>query len=310
MFPRLIVLLFVLAATCVSASAAEQVPQVGHCNISMAVMLHPLMAKIDTATGRFRSNALPNGAALVGQAAVELDESRRELLKETSSLRQELAKVNQEFVSKLHELSRERDKPAKAAQNQSSPAPSTDEYSNRRRSLEHEHRQNIVTIREKLAFKEAELEKLNSEARLTDLLPVTDTERVFKLILDDVYEAANIVIEREKLSFTFNSATTYSFGMPTGKFAMANPIAELLGSQQPAKSGSDQEHAAMNRLYRWASGEKSQLYFCNDARLTSFVMKGGKDITAAVVEQVYKKHQVPAAAGNLVQKLFRTDLMK
>lgn len=309
MLSRLTALLFVLVVACISPSAAQQGPQVGHCNISMAVMLHPLMAKIDTATGRFRSSALPNGANLVGQAAVELETNRQELMKATSALRQELAKVNQEFVSKLHELNRERDKPAKDSQNKTSPTPSTDEYSNRRRSLEHEHRQKIIDIREKLAFKESELEKLNSEARLTDLLPVTDTERVFKLILDDVYEAANIVIEREKLLFTFNSATSYKFALPSGAVAMENPVAEILNPQKPAKSGSDQEYAILSRLYRWA-GEKSQLYFCNDARLTSFVIKGGKDITAAVVEQVYKKHQVSAAAGDLVQKLFQTELMK
>lgn len=307
---RLMMVLLVLAAGFVSPVAAEQAPQVGHCNIAMAVMLHPLMAQIDTATGRFRSSALPNGATLVGQAAGELEEKRKELLKEASSLRQELANVNQEFISKLHELNRERDKAPKAGQNQSSPAPSTDEYSNRRRSLEQEHRQNIITIRERLATREGKLEKLNAEARLTDLLPVTDTERVFKLILDDVYEAANIVIEREKLAFTFNSATTYRYAMPSGQAATENPIAELLSSRPPAKTGSDQEYAAMSRLYRWSTGEKSQLYHCGDERMTQFVVKGGKDITAAVVSEIYKKHQVPSGACDLVQKLFRTQLMK
>ena len=310
MIVRLMMVLFVLAAGFVSPAMAEQAPQVGHCNIAMAVMLHPLMAKIDTATGRFRSNALPNGATLVGQAAVELDEQRKELIKQTSDLRQELAKVNQEFISKLHELNRERDKAVKAGQNQPSPAPSTDEYSNKRRSLEHEHRQKIITIRERLAAREGELEKLNVEARLTDLLPVTDTERVFKLILDDIYEAANIVIEREKLAFTFNSATTYRFAMPSGQAATENPIAGLLSQPPAAKSGSDQEFAAMSRLYRWATGEKAQLYHCDDARLSQFVVKGGKDITAEVVSEVYKKHQVPSGACDLVQKLFRTQLMK
>ncbi|HOT27432.1 MAG TPA: hypothetical protein PLU72_04530 [Candidatus Ozemobacteraceae bacterium] len=310
MIVRRMMVLLVLAAGFVSPVTAEQAPQVGHCNIAMAVMLHPLMAKIDTATGRFHSNALPNGGALVGQASVELDEQRKELIKQTSDLRQELAKVNQEFISKLHELNRERDKPAKAGQNETSPTPSTDEYSNRRRFLEHEHRQKIITVRERLAAREGELEKLNAEARLTDLLPVTDTERVFKLILDDVYEAANIVIEREKLAFTFNSATTYRFAMPSGQGAVENPIAGLLSSQPTAKAGSDQEFAAMSRLYRWATGEKAQLYHCGDVRLTQFVVKGGKDITADVVNEVYKKHQVPAGACDLVQKLFRTQLMK
>ncbi len=310
MLSRLIVVLLVLVVGGVSPTTAEQAPQIGHCNVSMVVMLHPLMAQIDTATGRFRSSALPNGATLVGQAAIELEEQRREALKETDGLRQELAKANQEFISKLHELNREREKSPKAGQNKSSPTPSTDEYSNKRRALEHEHRQKILAIREKLAFKESALEKLNSEARLSDLLSVTDTERVFKLILDDVSEAVAIVIEREKLAFTFNSATSYRFTMPTARGgSVENPISALLRSQKPAQPGTDQEYAELSRLTRWATGEKSMLYHCGDGRLTQFVLKGGKDITPAVIAEVYKKHQVPSGACDVVQKLFRTGIM-
>jgi len=307
MFTRLVKAITILVLISTPLSAGEQAPQFGHCNTAMAVMLHPLMAKLDTATGRFRSNALPNGATLIGQAAVVLETRRKELFKETDALRQEIAGVNQEFIGKLHELNRDRDK---RAQDQSSPAPSTEEYSNRRRELEHEHRQKIVSVRERLSFKESELEKLNSEARLTDLLSVTDTERVFKLILDDVYEAANIVIEREKLPFVFNSATSANVPLPAAGFATENPIAEILNVSKTAPSAGGEEYSAVSRLYRWATGEKSQLYFCNDARLARFVLKGGTDITPAVIDQVYKKHKVAQSACNLVQKLFHSEMMK
>ncbi len=307
MFTRLVKLVTILVLISASLPAAEQVPQFGHCNTAMAVMLHPLMAKLDTATGRFRSSALPNGTTLVGQAAVELEAKRKALFKETDALRQEIAGVNQEFIGKLHELNRDQDK---RAPDQSSPTPSTEEYSNKRRELEHEHRQKIISVRERLSFKESELEKLNSEATLTDLLSVTDTERVFKLILDDVYEAANVVIEREKLPFVFNSATSANVPLPAAGFTTDNPIAEILNTSKPAKSTADQEYSAMSRLYQWVTGEKSQLYFCNDMRLTRFVLKGGTDITPAVVAQVYKKHNVAQSTCDLVQKLFHSELMK
>lgn len=311
MLTRLFRTLVILSLFCPPLFAADPAPQVGYCNVAMAVMLHPLMAHLDTSTGRFHGAALPNGAGLTSQASGEIENQRKQLFQEVDQLKKEIAEVNQQFIGSLHALNRERDALGKA-QDQSSPGTQTEEYSNKRRELEQAHRQNILSIRSKLSFKESELEKLNSEAKHTDQLPVRETERVFKLILDDVQAAIDTVTGREKLSFVFNSATAFRFQHPSQAFVEGNPLSELLDPARSSKAvtGSDIEYSLMSRLYQWTTGEMSQLYYCNDARLTRFVVKGGVDITPAVVAEVYKKHNVGQAAADLVQKLFRSDLMK
>ena len=311
MLTRLFRLLAVLTLFTPALSLAETVPLIGHCNVAMAVMLHPLMAHLDTSTGRFHGAALPNGSGLANQASAEIESQRKQLSQEVDQIKKEIAEANQQFIGSLHALNRERDSREKA-QDQSSPGTQTEEYSNKRRELEQAHRQNILSIRSKLSFKESELEKLNSEAKHTDQLPVRETERVFKLILDDVQAAVAAVTKREKLSFVFNSATAFRFQHPSQAFIEGNPLSELLDPAKPPKpaTGSDIEYSLLSRLYQWTTSEMSQLYHCNDGRLTRFVLEGGLDITPAVVGEVYKKHNVGQAAADLVQKLFRSDLMK
>jgi len=289
-----------------STNAAES-PSFGYTSVSQAVLMHPLMAKFDCKSGRFFPAAVQEKNKTKREEQNKKNELRKKaLLNEKTALKQEIQNLEKEFFEKLKELAQTKEN--KENSKEGSNTPPSQEYNLKRQSLENDFHQKIVASKNKLSFKENELEKLEAEGKMSHLTSVEDTNRIFKMILDDIYEAVDCVADHYKIQFVFNnSVSTGKISILSGD-GVVNPMVNLLDSSQGNDNGQDEESEInfFSRMRQWSSSQVN-LAGCTDPRLDRFILKGGVNMTPAVVDYVYQKYKLTQKQRDSIQKYFKAE---
>ena len=58
-------------------------------------------------------------------------------------------------------------------------------------------------------------------------------------------------------------------------------------------------------LNAWLMNRNDNLINCGDRRLSSFVLKGGLNMTPAVVDYIYQKHEISKSHRDFIQGYFK-----
>mgnify|MGYP001574684866 CR=1 FL=1 len=306
-FLALVLTVCCFGGVCISAHA-EGSPTFGYVSVSQAMVLHPLMAKMDPKEGRFDLSAMG------GKFPVNHDESRKKLAekrvaltKKKASCEKILGDLEAAFQKGMGELS-----PLQHRINSLPPSarpPGLDEYNKKKTLIEKGFwlkRDETKLDLDKVATEMADTLKENQLLHLTS---VEETDQIFHIILDDVYQAIDAVSTQSKVAFVFNSSFSIERTAANPSFVPVNPLGEFLGKPQEGnpedllfKHGKDGRAPLFANLSYWTASQRWTLRNCTDARTDKLFIKGGISMTPAVVDQLYERYKVSAIQRQVVRR--------
>jgi hypothetical protein len=157
---------------------------------------------------------------------------------------------------------------------------------------------------------EANLKKLNLESTYTDLADHRETAKVFELILDDVYKAIDQIAAHYSIPFVFNSSFAFDKSFNGGMTA-DNPMEKFFDHFDEIEKNDSEEgkENLATDLKFWLENKNRNLVNCGDARLSRFVLKGGINMTPAVIDYVYQKYNISQKQRDFIQK-FHKDIIE
>lgn len=283
----------------------------GFTNVSQAVMLHPTMARYRIKEGRFSPAAIDGKDKKATSRLEEFEKQRKELLDEKKKLEALVLKADQDLSKALAELNVKFNSKRK----DSSPEKHSDQYNKEKNSLENKFWVQRQELQVKLSDVENKLARNSQENELLHLTSAEETERVFKSILDDVYEAIDMVSKHYKVNFVFNTSFTVERTPVNPSFTPINPMGEFFATtfKQDAgdvlfKHGSNGEAPFSMTLDYWIACQRWAFRTTADPRLDKLIIKGGLDMTPAVVDYVYQKHNVPASHRDIIQEFLKKQV--
>jgi Skp family chaperone for outer membrane proteins len=294
------------------AGAEEQIPLFGYVNVSQALAFHPVMAKMDVRFGRF------DPAALGSQAPGNRDQARQDLagkrkvhLELRTQLEKELAQIDTAYQGRMKELSplqqRLNSLPASAQ------SPFLADYQKRKAAIDQDFWKKRVVVQEKLTKVESTLKELIQENDRLHLTTLEETQKVFKLMLDDIYEAIESVAKHYKVAFVINSSFTVERLAVQPGLTDDNPLPKFFATPFPGKPeealmahGSDGTPPLIMSLSYWNASQRWAFQNCLDPRLDRMFVKGGVNMTSAVVDLVYQKHKIDQAHREIVGRFLES----
>jgi len=277
----------------------------GFTNISKALMLHPTMAHYKIKEGRFAPVALKEKTTEpAGSRLKEFEANREKVLAEKKLIDEKIEKADKDFSEKFAKLN--------VKYGKKSSAKVSDEYNKEKNLLENKfwaERQELLVKRTDI---ENKLKKLNDENTMLHLTSHEETERVFGVMLDDVYEAVNQVAEHYKVDVVFNSSFSVERTPVNPSFTPVNPMDEFFAMKpnRDAKEflvdhGPNDEAPFAMTLDYWLACQRWAFRTTSDPRLDKMFLKGGLDMTPAVIDLIYQKHKISAAHRDVIQEFLK-----
>ena len=272
--------------------------QFGYVNVSDAVLLHPTMRHFDIKTKLFKLEALKgiNREKRIEdnkkEAKAQLDELNMKI-KELEGSKKELEEEYQKKVKKIT-LPQEKLKDMSEREKNS--------YNKKKNLLETEYLIEADKIRKKIYAANKEFEAFASKPINPGLTSPKETDQIFSLILDDVYDAMEAVAAHYKVAFVFNSSAEIAY-IESG-ITIDNPIGEFLDNFDQIVSSKDGKKTTGEALNAWLGSKNSAFRNGNDRRLTAFVMKGGLNMTPAVIDYIYQKHKIGEDQRKFILEFF------
>lgn len=258
----------------------------GYVNVADAMLLHPTMRYFNAKAKRFTLKAL-NGV----DENKRLSESQTDYKKNLENLKQSLKDVEEarrtrdnEYVEELKAVTI----PEKTLKTMSKEQ--QDKHNIKKTEIEKKYYTDVDVLRRKAYDLKQRLDKYANESIYIGLTSDIETSKIFSLMLDDIYSAMETVADHYKVSFVINSSAEISF--IEGNFNSDNPMDHFLKDFDQTvqeKEGKSITAAAINN---WLMSKNTSFYNCNDRRLTSFVMRGGVNMTPAVVHYIYQKYKI------------------
>lgn len=303
--------MFVLPLQGSALTAAEKRPAFGFTNVSKAMMLHPLMAKYKVKEGRFVPEALKSRKEKdVKEARTSLEKKRNILIEKQKQLEEKLKKEDTRFSKAMSELNMKYNNTAK----DSSPDKAPDEYNIKKNQIETAFWKIRREIQQEISLLKEEISKLNDENNLLHLTSQDETMQVFKIMLDDIYEAIDVVANHYKIDFVFNSSFTVERTPVTPSFTPVNPMGEFFASEFKRdaaevlyKHGDNGKAPLATTLSYWCACQRWAFRNVIDPRLDKMILKGGLDMTPAVIDFVYQKYKVPASHRDVIQEFLKKE---
>lgn len=272
--------------------------QFGYVNVADAVLLHPTMRNFDIKTKLFRLEAL-KGINREKRIEENKQESKLKLdnlsmkIKELEKSRKEL---EEEYQKKVKKITLPQEKIKNMSDNEKN------KYNEKKSLLETEYLVEANNIRKKIYVANKELENFVSKPINAGLTSPKETNHIFSLILDDVYDAMEAVAAHYKVNFVFNSSAEIAY-IESG-ITIDNPIGEFLDNFDQIVSSKDGKKTTGEALNAWLGSKNSAFRNGNDRRLTAFVMKGGLNMTPAVVDYIYQKHKIGEDQRKFILEFF------
>lgn len=284
----------------------------GFTNVSQAMMLHPTMALYQIKEGRFSPGAVKKESAKNSQEKLkEFDEGRTALLKKKKDLEDQLNKADQDLSQAMSALNVKFNSNPK----DSSPDKPSDQYNKEKNSLENQFWVQRREMQVKVSDIENSLSKLNQENELMHLTSAEETERVFKVMLDDIFEAIDMVATHYKVNFVFNSSFSVERTPVNPSFTPINPMGDFFATEYKRdvaevlyKHGENGQAPLNMTLGYWVACQRWAFRTTVDPRLDKLILKGGLDMTPAVVDYVYQKHNVSASHRDIIQEFLKKKI--
>ncbi len=301
-----VTLIMILMTT--AAFTAEKKPAFGFTNVSQAMMLHPLMAKFRIKEGRFSTDAIEKKSSHDSDTRrKDILAKQKELNEKQDKLSKELQKLDQELSLSLSALNVKYNN-----KKLSSPEKLSDQYNKEKGSIETEFWKKRRELQKQVAIIQEDLLKLNQENELLHLTSQTDTDRVFGMILDDIYEAIDVVSNHYKIDFVFNSSFSVERTPVNPSFTPVNPMGDFFAKdfKRDAEEvlfnhGEDGGAPLYMTLDYWCACQRWAFRNTVDPRMDKMILKGGLDMTPAVIDFVYQKHKVPAGHRDIIQEFLK-----
>ncbi|KAF1079324.1 MAG: hypothetical protein GQF41_4328 [Candidatus Rifleibacterium amylolyticum] len=298
---RFVLFLLVIAGlyNCPAVPAQDQV-QFGYVNLAEAVLLHPFMKEFDATPRRFRITALKGDAdkaRLENTAKIkaEMEKAQAELKK----LEEERVKEENEYTKQLQKLINQKKTSPKAGEI------SMEKYNEERNSIDLEFTRKLRALRTEIKKVQNSIEKLNQNSAYVEHASHEETRKVFSLILDELYEGIDAVAKFYKIPFVFNSS--FAFERNVNQATITNPMPEFFKDLDYRLSEDPEGKLTVGAgIKAWLDLKNNNLVNCSDPRLTSFVLKGGVNMTPAVVDYIYQKHGISKSHRDFIQEYFRT----
>ncbi|MBR4570962.1 MAG: hypothetical protein IKO19_09925 [Candidatus Riflebacteria bacterium] len=298
-FLLIVLTLFVFAENLYAQTTQSQF---GYVNVSDAVLLHPTMRHFDIKTKLFKLEAL-KGINREKRIEENKQEAKAKLdnismkIKELESSKKELDEEYQKKVKKIT-LSQEKIKDMSESAKKS--------YNEKKNLLETEYLIKADKLRKQIYAANKELGNYVSKPINAGLTSPKETDHIFSLILDDVYDAMEAVAAHYKVAFVFNSSAEIAY-IESG-ITIDNPIGEFLDNFDQIVSSKDGKKTTGEALNAWLSSKNSAFRNGNDRRLSAFVMKGGLNMTPAVVDYIYQKHKIGEDQRKFILEFFEKIL--
>lgn len=290
------------------AMAAENKPTFGFTNVSKAMMLHPLMAKFKIKEGRFSPDALGSEKRKSDEKLQNFEQKRSEILEKKKKLNEQLDKADKDLSQALSALNTKFNLSKKS----SSPKMSSDKYNQEKGTVENKFWVQRRELQVKLSDLDNELGRLNRENELLHLTSQEETARIFKLILDDIYQGIEMVSKHYKVDFVFNSSFSVERTPVNPSFTPVNPMGDFFAAkfnrdaaETLHKHGEDGSAPLIMTLSYWTACQRWAFRNTVDPRLDQMILKGGLDMTPAVIDFVYQKHNIPASHRDVIQEFLK-----
>ncbi|MEW6711552.1 MAG: hypothetical protein AB1403_17145, partial [Candidatus Riflebacteria bacterium] len=275
--------------------------------VSKAMMLHPLMAKFQIKEGRFSPDN--DSIKTENDKLQKFEEKRKEILSERDKLQKLIEKSDQELSSALSSLNVK----FNAQKNkESSPESANNKYNEEKNSIENKYWVQRRELQVKMSDLDNELQKVNRENELLHLTSEEETARIFKVILDDVYEAVDVVAKHYNVDFVFNSSFSVERTPVNPSFTPVNPMGQFFAAKFTRdagetlhKHGEDGAAPLLMTLSYWTACQRWAFRNTVDPRLDQMVIKGGLDMTPAVIDFVYQKYKVPTSHRDVIQEFLK-----
>ncbi|MGM0600305.1 MAG: hypothetical protein ACQETH_10885 [Candidatus Rifleibacteriota bacterium] len=298
--PCLFIVVFAALST-----AEEAKPQFGYVDVADAVLLHPFMQHFDSDSKRFKLSALKNKKINVDKKKSDnLEKVKKEIeekQKILKKLQEQRATIENTYTKELQKLNN------KKSNSSLTGGLSLKEYNDKRESINMEFSKKLRKVRKEVQKVQADIAKLNKDSRYSSHASHEETREVFALILDDVYEAVDAVAKFYKIPFVFNSS--FEFSRSTNNVKIANPMPEFFDDLDYRLSEDPEGKLTVGAsLKSWLNLKNNNLVNCTDPRLMKFVLKGGVNMTPAVVDYIYQKHKISKTHRDFMQEFFQKTI--
>ena len=310
---RLLVSVLLGFGTIVSVLSA-QTPQVfGYVDVAETLAFHPLMAKMSVKEGRFDLSALGDGAPKNrDQARQELESKREQLLKRKQTANKGIDDLDKSFQEDLRGIA-----DLQARLNALPPTartPLLNEYNRKKGIIDRKYWKRRSDLQEGLKLVDYNLEEMKQENEVLHLTNMEETQKAFKLMLDDVYQAIDAVAEHYKVSFVFNSSFSLDRSAQGKSISPENTMAQFFGMTLEGtpddilyKHGKEGRPPMFMGLRYWTGAQRWAYRNCYDPRLDKMFIKGGVNMTPAVVDFVYQKYKVDSIHSQVIQKFLEYE---
>lgn len=301
-----VLVLAALGSMCCPVRAAEP-PVFGQVDVAMAVMLHPLMRYYHPNHRLFNQKALggkPSARPTLG--AAEADAQRAQLLARLADVDTERQKLSKSYTKAFQELTPQRDKIEKLIDASAKKAAQI-EYNKKKASLMTEFEKENKGLAARQTQLKAELAAFDRDQAAIGLCTRDESNGIIRTIADDVFAAVNEVAERYKVAFVFNSSFLGTSGpLPVVaqdlQLPPTNAVLEFLelpadkvGGQLSTGHGEDGFVPVFARMSEWLASARPILQSHGERRLGMVFLRGGVDMTPAVIDRVYDKFGVSAS---------------
>ncbi len=294
---RLILLVSAVLFVISGPATAQEAPQFGYVNVADVVMLHPLMKEFDASARRFKLSALKGDQEGKGRERRQKAESEVKTIQaEIEKLGEEKKKIENTYLENLKKLQGTKLSGATSGKSQ-------DQYNKEKARIDSAFFGDSRKLNQEIQKLQARLNELNISAEYAGHASFEETSQVFSLILDDVYEGVEAVSKFYKIGFVFNSS--FEFARISSKMLSVNPMPEFFGNISEKLNEEEGKLTLGAALNAWLSNRNDNLVNCDDRRLTSFVLKGGLNMTPAVVDYIYQKHEVSKDHRDFIQEYFK-----
>lgn len=297
-YNRMFLLLTAVVAFCWPLNAQETA-QFGYVNVADAVMLHPLMKDFDPVSKRFKLSAMknvPENRAKENQEKIAAE--LKTVQSEITRLGEEKEKLENTYLEDLKKLRLTKNPEGKTSGNLQ------EQYNREKNELDSGFFRNVGNLNQEIQKMQARVVQLNREAEYAANASAEETHQVFSLILDDVYEAIEAVSKFYKISFVFNSS--FEFARISSHISTPNPMPDFFANLDKHLQEQEEGKLTMGAsLNAWLMNRNDNLINCGDRRLSSFVLKGGLNMTPAVVDYIYQKHEISKSHRDFIQEYFK-----
>jgi len=295
-------LFFLILIACLygqSPLCAEDQVQFGYVNLAEAVLLHPFMKDFDATSRRFKITAIKGDhekARAKNMAKVKEDLSKAQ--KDLKKLEEDRRKEESAYTVQLQKLLLQKNADPKSGEI------SMEKYNVKRKSIDLEFTRKLHALRIEIQKVQNSIAKLNQDSEYVGHASHEETRQVFSLILDDLYEAVDAVAKFYKIPFVFNSS--FEFARNTTQVTVSNPMPEFFKDLDYRLSEDPEGILTVGAgIKSWLDLKNNNLVNCIDPRLTNFVIKGGVNMTPAVVDYIYQKHEISKSHRDFIQDYFR-----